>query len=58
MKKALRIFTVLLLLAASFIAGVLYTVYNADITWGYEAETTMTIYLHGFSWDFPAYNGP
>ena len=46
----------LLIAAALFTAGVLYAVHNAEITWGQGANTTMTIYLHGFSWDFPAYN--
>jgi len=56
MNRIIKAVGALLIAAAIFTAGVLYTVYNAEITWGQGANTTMTIYLHGFSWDFPAYN--
>lgn len=56
MKWFYRVVSALLAASALFAAGVLYTVYNAEITWGQGANTTMNIDLHGMNWEFPAYN--
>lgn len=56
MSKIIKAVCILTAAFALFAAGVLYTVYNSEITWGRGANTTMTIYLHGLCREFPAYN--